>query len=119
MKTIIAGSRTITNYDILLEAIEDSGITPSEVISGTCNGVDILGERWAKENDIPIVCFPADWEKYGRSAGMIRNIEMAKYADALIAVWDGVSPGTENMVKLAVKHKLLYYVHNMNGLRAE
>jgi len=117
VKTIIAGSRSITDYELLLKAIKESEFEISEVVCGLCEGVDSLGEQWAKNNKIDRAYYPADWEKHGRAAGMIRNIEMAKYADALIAVWDGSSPGTENMVKLAIKMKLQYHVYNMKGLK--
>lgn len=50
--------------------------------------------------------YPADWKKYGSSAGYIRNDEMAKYADCLIAFWDGKSKGTKHMIDLAVKRKI-------------
>lgn len=60
-----------------------------------------MGEAWARENGISYIRFPADWDKYGRSAGMIRNREMAKYAEALIAIWDGRSRGTSNMMSTA------------------
>jgi hypothetical protein len=88
MRTIIAGSRTITDYDTVKSAIENSGFNISTVISGTASGVDFLGEKWAKENNIPIEKHPADWEKWGRSAGPIRNREMAECAEACIIVWD-------------------------------
>lgn len=120
MKTIIAGSRTISNYDILLLAIKESEFDITEVVTGVCSdGVDPLGERWAHENDILVKPFPANWKQFGNSAGMIRNVAMAEYADALVAVWDGVSPGTKDMIYLAIKYRLLYYVHNMNGIRLE
>jgi hypothetical protein len=54
--------------------------------------------------------FPADWRLYGRSAGMIRNRQMANYADALLAIWDGRSPGTANMISLAKERELRLYV---------
>lgn len=48
--------------------------------------------------DIPVKRFPADWDRHGRAAGPIRNCQMAQYADALIAIWDGKSRGTKNMI---------------------
>ncbi len=79
-------------------------------MSGCAKGVDELGERHARETGRPIAKFPADWKKYGRAAGPIRNNEMARYADALIAVWDGKSRGTEHMIESAESKNLKVYV---------
>ena len=101
MRVIIAGSRTITSYDTVKEAVANSGFTITTVISGCARGVDQLGEKWANENGVKIARFPANWEKYGKRAGAIRNAAMADNADALIAVWDGKSAGTRDMIKQA------------------
>lgn len=60
--------------------------------------MDKDGEYYAKCNKIPVKQFPADWDQFGKAAGHIRNKQMAEYADALVAVWDGKSPGTKNMI---------------------
>ena len=111
MLTIIAGSRSITDYDVVRKAIEASGITPSTVISGTARGVDQLGERWAREHDIPILQMPANWKQFGKAAGYYRNVEMAQVAEALIAVHDGVSRGTQHMIDIAVAHHLKIFIY--------
>lgn len=114
MKTIIAGSRTFTDYRFVakhLDRICRSGFHISKVVSGKePNGVDRLGEAWAKKNKIPIKPFPADWNKFGLAAGPIRNAEMAWYADALIAFWDGKSPGTRGMIRIAKARRLVVIV---------
>lgn len=99
MKVIIAGSRSITDYRVIIKAIANSGFVLSEIVSGAARGVDQLGEQYARLHNIPIKLFPADWAKYGRGAGMLRNEEMGRYADALIAVWDGSSRGTKYMIQ--------------------
>jgi predicted Rossmann fold nucleotide-binding protein DprA/Smf involved in DNA uptake len=109
VKTIIAGSRNIVEYQALLDAIVASGFEITEVVSGGARGVDSLGERYAKEKGISLKIFPADWESHGRKAGIMRNTEMAHYADALIAVWDGLSPGTLNMINQAQSRGLKVY----------
>lgn len=109
MKVIIAGSRSIDSYDVVKKAVEASGIDVTEVVSGGSYGVDKLGERWARENDVPVKQFIPNWMAYGASAGPIRNGQMAAYADALIAVWDGASRGTANMMKQAEKARLKIY----------
>jgi hypothetical protein len=69
------------------------------VVSGGAPGVDTLAERWAEQHDIPVTGFPAEWSRYGKKAGPIRNKEMAGYAEGLVAVWDGRSRGTKDMVR--------------------
>lgn len=110
MRTIIAGSRDIEDYDLVREAIQESGFEITEVVCGKARGVDTLGERWAKEKGIHVAYHPADWEKHGKAAGPIRNRQMAQNADALIAVHDGISPGTRNMIEEARKRGLKVYI---------
>lgn len=112
MKTIIAGGRDYHNYNfvetMLNYFIKDHIIT--EVVSGGAKGADALGERYAKEYKIPLKVFPADWDKHGRSAGPIRNAQMGDYADQLVAVWDGKSKGTKNMIDYMNKLKKPVFV---------
>lgn len=70
----------------------------TEVVSGGAKGIDTLGEHWAKNNDIPIKVFQANWDLHGKSAGIIRNKEMGNYADILVAFWDYKSRGTKHMI---------------------
>ncbi len=100
MKVIVAGCRDFHDYDFVVKAIEDSGFKIAELVSGGAKGVDALGEKWAHENDVPVKIFEADW-RMGRGAGPLRNGRMAKYASALVAVWDSKSPGTKSMIHLA------------------
>ena len=100
MRVIIAGSRTIVDPTILVSAIEASGFEISLVISGRARGPDTLGELWAQANNIPVEFYPAEWEKYGKSAGYVRNDAMPKVADAAIVLWDGKSAGSKNMIEL-------------------
>lgn len=90
----------------VMHVISGLGWDISEVVSGTARGADRRGEAWANMNNISIKRFPADWDKYGKAAGHIRNAEMAKYADAAIIFWNGVSPGTRSMIDLAKKTQL-------------
>jgi len=112
MKVIIAGSRNLSSlypYSFVESVIEQSGFEITEVVSGGCRGADASGERWAKANNIPVKLFPADWKKHGKAAGPIRNEEMAKYADALIAIKVNNSRGTTSMINLAEKYNLKIY----------
>ena len=71
----------------------------SRLIQGTADGVDQIARRWARENEIPFVDRPADWKTYGKVAGHIRNAEMSKESDHLLAIWNGVSKGTKNAIE--------------------
>jgi hypothetical protein len=103
MRVIIAGSRTIKDFAIVSAAVAASGLRPDCVVCGGAAGVDALGERWAQENGVPVQVFRADWAQFGRSAGAIRNAQMAQNADALVLVWDGASAGSKNMLQAARK----------------
>jgi hypothetical protein len=120
MKTIIAGSRSITGEEgyLAVERLLPNVTWPiSEVVCGMAVGVDTHGLRWAKTYKIPIASFPANWGKYGKQAGHIRNVEMAIYADALFVVWDGESVGTADMIRLMRQHKKPYMVFHPSGVR--
>jgi YspA, cpYpsA-related SLOG family len=134
IKLIVAGSRHVTDYNLVKEAIEQ-GLEQlkiekvSEIVSGHAKGVDQLGEDWGRSNGINVVTFPAKWddlkaegaivkervnpwtkkkEKYNANAGFARNKEMAEYADALIAV-DLDTNGTNDMIKQAKAANLKVY----------
>ena len=110
-KLIIAGSRTFTDYQLLKRTLDKLLInkTDIEIVSGAARGADKLGERYAAEHGYKLTHFPADWSK-GKGAGFIRNNEMALYADALVAFWDGLSRGTAMMIELAKGKNLLVRV---------
>lgn len=113
MRTIIAGSRTITDYSFIQEAMEDIPWDISGVVHGGARGVDRLGEQWGEENGQPTTLFKADWKQYDKAAGYIRNEEMAKNAEALIAFWDKKSKGTKHMIDIAIRYGLyikVFYV---------
>lgn len=116
-RVIIAGSRGYDNYE-QLKVVTDFALRKKEsvtIISGTARGADKLGERYAEEMGHNVMRFPADWEQYGKSAGYIRNKEMAEVADMLIAFWDGESKGTKNMISEMNKlHKPVIITHPDN-----
>lgn len=113
MKTIIAGSRTVESYPDLLETMAAIDWQPTEIISGAARGADRLGERWAREHNIPLRRMPAEWEKYGKRAGYLRNEKMLQHADALIALWDGKSRGTAHMIEIAKRKGLRVFVRQV------
>ena len=111
-KVIIAGGRDYDDYlrletfmDTVLGAKEHNTI---EIVSGTANGADSLGEKYAIANEFALTQFPAQWDKYGKSAGYKRNVEMVEYANALVAFWNGntVRSGTNHMINIALEREL-------------
>lgn len=76
------------------------------IVSGHAQGADTLGERFAKEQGLTVELHPAKWRALGKAAGMIRNAEMARASDALIAFWDGKSRGTAHMISFAKRRGL-------------
>ena len=113
MRTIIAGSRGVIKYRHLVAAMSSVPFMPTVIISGTARGADRLGEKYARKNKITLEKYPAEWNKHGKAAGMIRNREMASVADALVALWDGKSRGTLNMIKTAKDFGLVVFVYNV------
>lgn len=106
MKLLIAGSRHLRADAIVEALLADLPWVVTAVVSGKePTGVDAAGERWAEARGIPVIPFPAEWNKYeargGRSnpAGLIRNRDMAEACDAALIIWDGVSPGTAGMIR--------------------
>lgn len=98
IKLVIAGCRNFHDYGVVRSAIDHLDWSIAEIVSGSATGVDTLGERYAKEKNLKLTKFKAQWDRYGLRAGPIRNVQMAQYADNLIAFWDGVTPGTKNMI---------------------
>lgn len=105
-KLIIAGTRDFNDYQLLHDTLLPFLPYIEEVVSGTCSGADMLGERFAVQHKIPYTRFPANWNAYGKSAGPRRNRQMAIYATACIVFWDGKSRGTASMIALAKQHGL-------------
>ena len=100
MKVIIAGGRTFDNYELIEQTMAELDFDVDYVISGGAYGADSLGERWAENHNIPVQRYPAQWNKYGRRAGVIRNRHMALVGDYLVAFWDGESKGTKIMIDM-------------------
>jgi hypothetical protein len=103
IKVIIAGGRNFDDFNRLCQVCDKilKKYSNIEIVSGAYKGADLLGEKYAEERNYPIKQFPADWRRHGKSGGLKRNAEMAAYADAIIAFWDGKSKGTKNMIDLA------------------
>jgi hypothetical protein len=119
MKVIIAGSRTITDpnvvVDFIIEVVLKHELDITEVVCGGARGVDEIGYRFGKTMNLPVKVFQALWDTFGKSAGPRRNRAMAEYADALILVWDGKSRGSANMKSEAQKCGLTIYEKIIGG----
>ena len=117
IKVIIAGGRNFEDFNKLCRVcdvfLQDQNKV--EIVSGAYKGADLLGERYASERNYSINQFPADWRRYGKSAGLKRNAEMANYANILIAFWDGKSKGTKHMMDTALEKGLRIFVHIVEG----
>ena len=116
-KVIIAGSRSFSNYKLLKEKC--NGYLREKrkeyniiIVSGGARGADALGERYAKDEGFDLEVYPAQWKKYGKSAGFRRNEQMSEVADGLIAFWDGESHGTKHMIEIMENKGLFVKVVN-------
>lgn len=112
MKLAIVGSRSFNNYEVLKQNIDLRNITC--IISGGARGADTLAERLAHDNGLDYIEFLPDWEKNGKSAGFLRNVDIIQNADMVVAFWDGSSKGTKHSISLAKKYgkplKIVYIV---------
>lgn len=106
-KLVVAGSRSFADEGrlfadldrLLARKLESDTV---EIVTGGCRaGADVLAIRYANARHLAVRVFSARWDIHGRAAGPIRNLEMAAYADALVAYWDGFSPGTKSMIRYA------------------
>ena len=104
LKLIVAGGRDFAYPDLLACTINEFADGKYKdyavsIVSGKARGADMLAYQFAVQNNIKVYSFPADWASYGKGAGFRRNEEMGRFADALVAFWDGQSRGTEHMIK--------------------
>lgn len=112
MKLLVAGSREYTDYNRIKSLLDKivSEYNIDTIISGTARGADRLGERYAREHNLNLEQYPADWDRYGKSAGYIRNKVMVEQADVLLALWKDRSPGTGHTIELAKKKGIQRFI---------
>ena len=119
-KVAVIGSRSFTNYQrlesVLLysfgQQVKNKSIL---IVSGGASGADTLAERFAKEYSLEKEIYPANWDKYGKKAGYLRNEMIVKNSDTVIAFWDGISKGTKHSINLAKKHHKALLVIDVAG----
>lgn len=119
---LVAGSRGFNNYALLKEKLDyflknqtDKNI---HIVSGGARGADTLAERYAKERGYEMHVFPANWDRFGKSAGYRRNEQMHKFIAQFpkrgcVCFWDGKSKGTKHNFELCKNYdtplrKVLY-----------
>lgn len=102
-KVVICGSRGFSDMALLRKKMCAflSQWGDVVIISGAARGADALGELFADEMGFDVIRFPAEWSKYGRAAGVLRNDVMCSVADAVVCFWDGVSRGSADMIRRA------------------
>lgn len=124
-RVIVAGSRTIDDYKTVKRVLTNHFTTGSDrtpladrlvVLSGCADGVDTHAIEWANSLYIDVDRYPAEWDTHGKRAGFIRNQEMAEAADTLVAIWDGDSAGTRDMITRALDEGLETHVYPLSGL---
>lgn len=118
IRVCIAGGRDFDDYQLARQILDKCFFSISvnvHIVSGGARGADSLGIRYAREHGLPLKIYRADWQKFGKRAGMLRNAEMAKNSECLIAFWDGQSHGTDMMVRTMAKLKKNLVVFDYEG----
>jgi hypothetical protein len=103
MKLAVVGSRCFTDYNYLAEMLDTIHVfsTITLIVSGGADGADKLAECWADKNGVEKLIIKPDWDKHGKRAGFIRNVEIWNNSDEGIAFWDGQSKGTAHSFDIA------------------
>lgn len=125
-RIIICGGRHFNDYEAMKEKVDrvlaSLGMEKSqiEIVSGHCVGADQLGEQYAEDHQVKCSVFPAEWKKYGRSAGPIRNTQMIQYASesdrpVVIAFVSPRSRGTKDTVQKAKRAGMEVFVFEYGG----
>ena len=97
MKLLIAGSRSIKDFDFTPYIPEDV----TEIISGGADGIDTLAEKYADKHKLSKHILRPEYSKYGKAAPILRNHVMVDLADAVLIIWDGRSRGTLSTINYA------------------
>ena len=107
VKIAVVGSRSFRDVKRMEEILNEllPTLDAPVIVTGGAMGADTLAEQYAHARGIPCLVFKADWDKYGRAAGYIRNIKMAEEADRAVAFWDGKSRGTAHMIRIMRERK--------------
>jgi predicted Rossmann fold nucleotide-binding protein DprA/Smf involved in DNA uptake len=104
MKVAVVGSRTFTNRELLFAKLDELQRLHgpfSLIVSGGAAGADSLAEDYALAHEIEVLVLEPEWKRYGRGAGRVRNEQIVKAADMVVAFWNGESRGTANTIEIA------------------
>lgn len=115
-KVIVAGSREFDDYQFLKKKLDFLLMNVKEeieIVSGTARGADMLGERYANENNYNIISFKPNWNEFGKRAGYLRNEDMAKYANACVVFWMNKSKGSKHMIDIAKKYNIKLRIYEI------
>lgn len=100
IKTIaVIGSRGFNNYDLMCQILD--GVNIKLIVSGGAIGADKLAEKYAKEKNIETLIFLPDYNKYGKTAPLIRNKLIINECEEIYSFWDGGSSGTKHSINYA------------------
>lgn len=116
IKVCVNGSRSVDNYPAMraeiISRLRTTNVSREflgqpratfEIISGGAGGADKLAERMAKELGFEFTLFKAEWELWGKGAGVVRSKRMAEYSDVMYSFWDGQSKGTLHAIKYMLR----------------
>ena len=113
LKIGVIGSRGFNDYKLVCDTLDEYLEDVFLIVSGGAKGADMLGEKWANESGVKTLIYKPDWDKYGKSAGFVRNEDIVEASDLIICFWDGLSRGSENSIKLArekgIPVKIIFY----------
>ena len=116
MNIAIVGTRSFNDYEVLKKIIM-ARIKLCDincVVSGGARGADTLAVKFAQEFSIEMIVHSAQWDKFGRSAGFIRNEDIISGADIVFAFWDGKSKGTAHSIGLAKSKRKKLFVYRID-----
>lgn len=112
MKVLITGDKIIVKYDIIKDIIDNSKINISELVSDGIKGICTLAENYAVQKNINIKRMKPNYS-HGISCIEINRMKMLDYSDAIIAIWDGESKGTKDMIEYATKKGLSLHIYKV------
>lgn len=101
MRILVCGGRDFSDSNLVSKVLNEYQSHKPTIIHGAAKGADSLSNYWAYENDCDVIAYPANWDKYGKRAGYIRNVQMLNEGkpDLVIAFPGG--KGTQMMINLA------------------
>ena len=112
----VVGSRTFEDYDKMKSILDVFvGIHLEKdicIVSGGAKGADSLGEEYARKNNLEFLCFMPEWGKYGKVAAFLRNKDIVKASDRVVAFWNGKSAGTKHTLDEARRSDIPSYIVN-------